>query len=1370
MFHRHFALAPALALIAAGFVVGSGCSDSGQGAGAGPTPDATVADTSPPDAAGTPDAEPDLEAPELPDAVATPDAASSTLSLRRVTPDRGFASGGDPVEISGTGFHDGVRVFFGESLAPEASVLSPERIVARTPPRVPGLTDVRVVSPDGVSQALLESAFLFFNPVEVLTIEPPTGPVAGGEPVTIRGTGFSPGSNVLIGGRSAISVEVLDDATIVALTPDAPGPATVDVHVSNDLGVGTLPKGYTYFEAPRVRSVAPSVGPLGGGTLIDIRGQGFVEPLVVTVDGKALLQVERLGAERVVGVTPPGSAPGPVDVVVATAFGASAGVNAFTYLGSPDPGDTLDILAVTPPSGPAGGGNIVTIVAKGLTTAADTSVRFGSQAAVVKGVDALGHVVLVEAPVGAIGAVALQVENSNGVDTASYVYDSFVAVYEVLPNFGPIAGGTRVTVTGVGFSADAAVRIGALPATDVVVLSPEALEATTPAGSPGLANVTVSQGGLSDTLVGGFAYQAAINLWVVTPDQGSRAGGTFITLTGAGFPADSDVLVGGTKATHVTVVSPTRITARTPPGAIGTVDVTVTSKAKGAAVLTAAYTYFDPESTFGGTWGQGVDGAVNVTVLSTGDGQPIPDAFVILSTDPKTPYQGLTNSQGQVTFSGPDLSGEQMVSASKAGFSSSSVIEYDAANVTIYLNPIVPPSPGPPPSGVAPLFRGQVVNATKYVPVPLGNCSSKPNAPGTLCDVCATSADCLGLTCSDLPNQGKRCTSHCSVNDDCAAGFICMPLNGQSVHQCVPSAGRVTAFCDFTRGSIFAPDYIPSPGIEVAPDRSFELALPVGEVAVFCWGGIQNDELGEFTPHVLGLYRHIFAMPGEIYTENVVMNHPLNGELKIRLDDPPSGFNGPDINGMFVYLDLGSDGVLEFFDPVLDFSDELTKTHVPKSLSGDLYDASYTLMAGAFSLTADNQPYSLTLHSGIREISDDRFYEREGEDFVAKSTGITKNINGMAAAGADRFYGVGTDGLVVRNIGSAWAVQSAGTKEHLYAVDALPSGSALAVGDSGTVVGFDGLVWTAQPSLGFEDLRGVWMASETEAFAVGYYAVYHRTGSTWSQMFGNTTKNLRGVFGFAPDDVWAVGTLGQVIHYDGTVWKTIPSGTTRNLRAVWGSAPNDVTIVGEGGTILRWDGATLAPVLPELTTRTLEAVTGFGSDDITAVGERGTILHFDGATWTDRSLDDVSSTLLAIAGAGGRLITTGTHELLLGPMLEVPENISPADGGTMDDAYEISWTVKSGVEPHFNYVSVAVPGPAGPVTEWDLVANWDVTDVLLPDFPNIEGTPGIAPGPKQLFLVRVYKEGFDIDNYSLQDLSTGRWRSWALDTVEFTKL
>src|SRR5690606_2600616 len=124
-------------------------------------------------------------------------------------------------------------------------------------------------------------------------------------------------------------------------------------------------------------------------------------------------------------------------------------------------------------------------------------------------------------------------------------------------------------------------------------------------GSPGLASITVTQGGLADTLVGGYAYQADLALWVITPPQGSKAGGTRIELVGSGFTADAAVTVGGRPATHREVLSPTLIAVKTPPGDLGTVPVTVTSS-RGAVSLPDGFTYYDPESTYGGTWGEGV--------------------------------------------------------------------------------------------------------------------------------------------------------------------------------------------------------------------------------------------------------------------------------------------------------------------------------------------------------------------------------------------------------------------------------------------------------------------------------------------------------------------------------------------------------------------------------------------------------------------------------------------------------------------------------------------------------------------------------------------------------------------------------------------
>ena len=1319
------------------------------------------------------------------DSVSTPDTDSGAtsgdttveetgLSITSVTPNRGLATGLDQVEILGTGFAAGMQVYFGESLGQDTFILNSRRIVVLTPPRQPGLVDVKVVEPETGAQAVLDAGYLYFNPVQVNAVDPPSGDVLGGEAVTIEGAGFRAGSHVVFGQTSAVSVEILDDAHILAITPAGVGVGPVDVYVSNDLGVGSLRKGFLYVDAPRVDAIVPPVGLVAGGNTVDLKGVGFHEPVTVVIGGRPLGDLTVVSDTLVRGSVPPATGPGGANVIISTAWGTTAVVNGYTYLESLDPGSVVEILNVTPPSGPAVGGTRATIVAKGLTTKADTTVTIGGADALVASVDAASHTAVIEVPAGEVGAVDVTLSNANGSDTAvaGYTYQPFVRVYEVTPNFGPTAGGTAFTLSGDGFVAGAAVRVGALPAAAVEVVDGQTITAVTPPGSPGLANITVQQSGLSDTLIGGFAYQAPLGLWVVNPPQGSKAGGTQVALVGAGFPSDARVKFGGRGATHVHVASPTLITCKTPPGDLGTVDVTVSSPTRGQATLAQSFTYYDPESTYGGTWGQEVDGDVNVTVLDGGNGAPIPDAFVMLWTDPHTPYQGFTNLDGQITFSGDDLGGEQMATASKQGYASSSVVEYDATNLTLYLSPTTPPSPGSPPSVEQPYYRGVVTNLGKSVPIPWGQCALKTDAPGTLCDGCTTDDVCgAGYRCSDLPDQGSYCTLHCATNANCPAGFMCFPLNGVTENQCVPTAGEVTAFCDFTNASIFSQDLLPDPGIEANPDLSFEIPTPLGEFAVYCWGGIIDRDYGIFTPYALGVARHVFANPGDIIEGEIRLAHPLNKTYTIRLDDVPRGPDGPDLNVLFRYLDLGPDGVITFLDQVDSWGTEpFTVDHFLGPLSGDLYDASFTFMGGSFSLTSNFLPYTLTLHQNITSIENDTMYYLEQGSWLARNTGVTNNIHALWNVAAGDTIGVGTEGLIIRSLGTSWAQQPSGVDGTLNGVHALGGSFALAVGNTGAITRWDGFRWTKMVSNSTSDLRDVWIAREDIAFAVGYYTLLRWDGTSWAPMGGNTSRNLNGVWGFSPSDVWAVANYGQVIRYDGASWLTVPTGTTQNLRAVWGASPDDVWMVGEGGSVLHWDGAAIVK-RPIDSTQTLTALWGSGADDVYAVGARGTVFHWDGADWTRVHLggDSANTTFMAIGGDPGAPVVTGAHELILGPIMAVPEQVSPGDGGVMGDAYSISWNVQPGTEPHFNWVEVAVPGLFGPVTEWTTIADYDVTDVLLPDLPNIEGTPGIAPGQKILTIFRVYKEGFDIDNYSNQDLNQFGWRSWSVHQTLFTK-
>ncbi len=76
----------------------------------------------------------------------------------------------------------------------------------------------------------------------------------------------------------------------------------------------------------------------------------------------------------------------------------------------------------------------------------------------------------------------------------------------------------------------------------------------------------------------------------VSPEAGTAAGGTPITIVGTNLAGASVVTVGGVAATSVTVVSNTTVTALTPPGAPGLASVSVTTPA-GTATVEAAFSY-----------------------------------------------------------------------------------------------------------------------------------------------------------------------------------------------------------------------------------------------------------------------------------------------------------------------------------------------------------------------------------------------------------------------------------------------------------------------------------------------------------------------------------------------------------------------------------------------------------------------------------------------------------------------------------------------------------------------------------------------------------------------------------------------------------
>jgi len=205
-------------------------------------------------------------------------------------------------------------------------------------------------------------------------------------------------------------------------------------------------------------------------------------------------------------VTSPAEAAGSINVHVVTPNGKSPSVSAdlFTYALLPV------VTGVSPLSGPSGGGTVVTVSGTGFTGA--TSVLFGNVAGTSLSVSS-DTSLTVTSPAEASGASNVHVITPNGksktVSADVFTYAAAPSVTGVSPAVGPHAGGTVVTVTGVGFTGATSVLFGNTAGTSLTVVSDTTLTVKSPAHSTGAIHVhVVTPNGKSPTVTADqFTYQ-----------------------------------------------------------------------------------------------------------------------------------------------------------------------------------------------------------------------------------------------------------------------------------------------------------------------------------------------------------------------------------------------------------------------------------------------------------------------------------------------------------------------------------------------------------------------------------------------------------------------------------------------------------------------------------------------------------------------------------------------------------------------------------------------------------------------------------------------------------------------------------------------
>ncbi len=307
------------------------------------------------------------------------------------------------------------------------------------------------------------------------------------------------------------------------------------------------------------------------------------------------------------------------------------------------PGPTL--TGVEPNSGLSTGGTQIRLTGEGFADGAAVS---------IDGVPATQVTVVSPTSITAITPgspnlypVDVEVTNPKGAPSVldnsfTYVKPPVELLTSITPPRGSTSGGEAVILHGQDFVDGTKVAFGGRAAPSVEVLNAETLRVITPIGERGPVTVNIDLPG-QDTYAAeeAFTYVNAVPrvVMAIRPQKGAQSGGTKVTIVGTGFAKGADVAIGGNAARKVKIVSDTKITAVTPPGALGPANVAVRNPGLPAAILADAFEYVEaPTITKVSPKEGSIAGGTKVTIVGTGflpgatvtfDGQPATTAKVV---------------------------------------------------------------------------------------------------------------------------------------------------------------------------------------------------------------------------------------------------------------------------------------------------------------------------------------------------------------------------------------------------------------------------------------------------------------------------------------------------------------------------------------------------------------------------------------------------------------------------------------------------------------------------------------------------------------------------------------------------------------------
>lgn len=1287
------------------------------------------------------------------------------VAVQSFEPALGSFLGGQSITVRGSGFVPGDRVLVALQEALHTQWVDAQTLVAVVPPLggvqsadvVPVQVSVRHAS--GLSHA--PGSYTYGRPPRLDSVAPTVLGVDGGD-VTLQGAGlgqvaqvFAAGAKGVLAPGSASAVRGATMPALLTLNPAAkPGPA--DVVVSGPFGSSKLWPAFLYADAnptsAALYGVSPASGPTTGGNDAWLLASLPAGTSVVGVQfgNKSALFVREGDQIR---ASVPAHPAGAVDVTLQTSAGPLVLTAGYRF----EP--ALGVQKATPASGPTAGGTQVVLAGKGLS--AQCSVRVGLYGATVVSAGSDGKQLTIQTPEGPAGPADIVVRCGAQVATlpAGFGYtDGSPRINAVLPPTGATGGNSKVTIYGAGFEKGVQFLFGGKPAFACVLVNSGKAECQTPPHAAGLVAVDAVLGKAKDTLLNGYNY--------FNPTQ--PEGGTWGESVG-----------GVLNVTVVDIYTLEPIDNATVQ--LGSPGDALYGKYKGQTDQNGQIVFAGPD----------IVAPIRVSAAKTQySASSIIDFDATNATLLLFPWVPPSNGSG---------GGGGPVNPNPPA----ALIRGKVMGMDKYLQ--VPPTN---------CTQSSTTDATCQTCEQDADCMgvSGLGQPFRCVDNGAAGKRCMAV-CGVAPTGGLAGSNPASIG--CQNGFVCVPdasiANeiGPTPQVCKPTRGIVRVFCAPTVRSIEDNGQTPIPSadknagaLEFPTDTvddvtgMYELNTRLDELAVQCIGGYVDNQTKQFVPLGLGVRRHIFPKPyyapeDAIENQDVYITMPLTRQLKVRLDHPQKAWKG--VKGTQLvqsWIDLGSDGYVRLprYAPVLGdvvqqtvFDDVVLPWH-PLRLSSDLEDADWTFYTHVtYGGTVDAGPITLTLHQDAPNPGDDNLKLRGVEGVTQTlAIGTAQTLTGVLSGESEQILLLGERGELWRGppqdptlIWTPPVVDPYATPLATLAMAGTPTDATI-VGEQGLIRRLNGSKVSQEKGALTENLVGV-CAGPLGRIAVGKNGgMQANTGSGW-QALAPASAPLRAVVCTASGGV-AVGDGGLVVEVDLTSNTASPQFvSTANLYAIAASPDGELLLAGDapagdGPVLLRrvpggnwqpaWPAGAITPTL-----RDLRGVQWLGAGSWLLVDQEGGQLRIDAAGLHDES--PLARNLRPRASArlpDGRVVLVGEPGLWLGPLLTVPDIISPAGGG-VTEPLQLTWTQAPG--PQASFSRVHVTGSGFPF--WWIYVNPEVSDVLLPNYLDygIDVFPSFGSLQMMVTVDRGYIPGFSINGFGTFDLEFGSWMSRASNSRTF---